>query len=169
MKFDISTETNGDHCSKCNATARYHSKGFYNAYHWLICLTYIYYAWYYPTFIGSPAFSIDVTALKLCRAISDAKDDLWWAYHSLWKWNQIIILKHCIQQNQTDTSQVYFMGHVHSAPVAPTHKSKSIKYFDTWTFGWLWVATGLLVSRFCMHLSSKFELKIPPSYPQKTF
>ena len=51
------------------------NKGLYSAYHWLICLTYIYYAWYYQTSIVSPAFSFGVTALKLCRAISDAKDD----------------------------------------------------------------------------------------------
>ena len=29
----------------------------------------------------------------------------------------VLCLKHSIQQNQTDTSQVHFMGHVHSAPM----------------------------------------------------
>ena len=91
-KFNISAGTDGEHCSKRNATSQHQYKGFYSAYHWLICLTYIYYAWYYQTFIVSPAFCIGVTALKLCKAISDAKDNLYWAYRSLWKWNQNIIL-----------------------------------------------------------------------------
>ena len=38
---------------------------------------YIYYIWYYQTFILSSAFSIGVTALKLCMPISDTKDNLY--------------------------------------------------------------------------------------------
>ena len=35
-KFNISTGTNGEHCSKRNATAQHHNKCFYSKYHWLI-------------------------------------------------------------------------------------------------------------------------------------
>ena len=75
-KFIIITGANREHCSKCNATAQHQNKGFYSAYNWLTCLTYIYYACYYHTSIVSPAFSNGVTALNFGMAICDAKDCL---------------------------------------------------------------------------------------------
>ena len=57
------------HCQRTAAKQTLHS-----VYHWLIPWTNITYAWYYQTFIVSPAFSIGVTALKLCMDIIDAKE-----------------------------------------------------------------------------------------------